>query len=148
MAQGSTLRRAGYLLGLAFTAWLATTACDGDADAAGSLVMFQQMGFGLAVVVLLDATIVRSVLVPASMRFLGAANWYMPSWLGWLPELRAEGSRAQPAQSDVAWHRDSRSPEAYQPRQKRQHRGTKGPYDRTQVSMRDRPQYHAAVPVK
>jgi RND superfamily putative drug exporter len=57
--------------------------------AAGELVMFQQMGFGLAVAVLLDATVVRSVLVPASMRLLGAANWYLPSWLRWLPEIRA-----------------------------------------------------------
>ena len=59
--------------------------------ASGDLVMFQQMGFGLAVAVLLDATIVRSVLVPASMRLLGRANWYLPSWLGWLPEFRADG---------------------------------------------------------
>ena len=59
--------------------------------ASGDLVMFQQMGFGLAVAVVLDATIVRSVLVPASMRMLGDANWYPPSWLGWLPEFRAEG---------------------------------------------------------
>lgn len=59
--------------------------------ASGDLVMFQQMGFGLAVAVILDATIVRSVLVPASMRLLGRANWYLPSWLNWLPEYRAEG---------------------------------------------------------
>ncbi len=64
--------------------------------ASGELVMFQQMGFGLAVAVLLDATIVRSVLVPASMRLLGGANWYLPSWLGWLPELNPErGERAR-----------------------------------------------------
>ena len=48
------------------------------------------MGIGLAVAVLLDATIVRSVLVPASMHMLGRANWYLPAWLGWLPEFRAE----------------------------------------------------------
>ena len=59
--------------------------------ASGDLVMFQQMGFGLAIAVLIDATIVRSVLVPASMRMLGNANWYLPAWLGWLPEFRAEG---------------------------------------------------------
>ena len=49
--------------------------------ASGDLVMFQQMGFGLAVAVVLDATIVRSVLVPASMRLLGDANWYLPAGL-------------------------------------------------------------------
>ena len=59
--------------------------------ASGDLVMFQQMGFGLAVAVLLDATIVRSVLVPASMKLLGNKNWYLPSWLRWLPQLGVEG---------------------------------------------------------
>jgi uncharacterized membrane protein YdfJ with MMPL/SSD domain len=56
--------------------------------AMGDLVMFQQMGFGLAVAVLLDATIVRSVLVPAAMELLGERNWYLPSFLNWLPDLR------------------------------------------------------------
>ena len=59
--------------------------------AMGDLVMFQQMGFGLAVAVALDATVVRSVLVPAGMAILGKWNWYLPSWLGWLPELGIEG---------------------------------------------------------
>jgi RND superfamily putative drug exporter len=53
--------------------------------------MFQQMGFGLAVAVMLDATIVRSVLVPATMALLGDRNWYLPRWLQWLPDLRVEG---------------------------------------------------------
>ena len=56
--------------------------------------MLQQMGFGLAVAVLLDATIVRSVLVPASMALLGDRNWYLPRWLHWLPDLRVEGAAA------------------------------------------------------
>ncbi|MGH2557788.1 MAG: MMPL family transporter [Thermomicrobiales bacterium] len=59
--------------------------------ASGSLVMFQQIGFGLAVAVFLDATIVRSILVPASMALLGDRNWYLPAWLNWLPDLRVEG---------------------------------------------------------
>jgi len=59
--------------------------------ATGQLVMFQQMGFGLAVAVLLDATIVRTVLVPATMALLGDRNWYLPRWLHWLPDLRVEG---------------------------------------------------------
>jgi putative drug exporter of the RND superfamily len=62
--------------------------------ASGTLVMFQQMGFGLAVAVLLDATIVRSILVPATMALLGDRNWYLPRWLGWLPDLRVEGTPA------------------------------------------------------
>ena len=60
--------------------------------AAGSLVPLQQMGFGLAVAVFLDATVVRVVLVPASMQLLGDRNWYLPSFLEWLPDIRVEGS--------------------------------------------------------
>jgi RND superfamily putative drug exporter len=59
--------------------------------AAGDLLMFQQMGFGVAVALLVDATIVRSVLVPASMKLLGERNWYLPSWLNWIPEVHVEG---------------------------------------------------------
>lgn len=60
----------------------------------GSMVMLQETGFGLAVAVLLDATIVRIVLVPAGMKLLGRANWYLPFWLKWLPDLRVEPARA------------------------------------------------------
>ena len=59
--------------------------------ALGQLVMFQQFGFGLAFAVILDATVVRMVLVPAAMELLGDRNWYLPSWLEWLPDLRVEG---------------------------------------------------------
>jgi uncharacterized membrane protein YdfJ with MMPL/SSD domain len=62
--------------------------------ARGDLVMFQQMGFGVAVALLLDATVVRSVLVPASMKLLGDWNWYLPGWLEWLPDFHVEGARA------------------------------------------------------
>ena len=58
--------------------------------ALGDMVMMQQVGFGLAVAVFLDATIVRSVLVPASMKLLGDRNWYLPSVLRWLPDVRVE----------------------------------------------------------
>jgi putative drug exporter of the RND superfamily len=64
--------------------------------AAGRLAALQQMGFGLAVAVLIDATLVRSVLVPAAMRLLGKWNWYLPRWLGWLPQLRIEGPAPAP----------------------------------------------------
>ncbi|MFA5809684.1 MAG: MMPL family transporter [Thermoleophilia bacterium] len=63
--------------------------------ASGQLVMFQQMGFGLAVAVLLDATLVRSILVPASMKLLGDWNWYLPKWLQWLPDFHVEGNREE-----------------------------------------------------
>lgn len=61
------------------------------AFAAGDLVMFQQMGFGMAAAILLDATLVRSFLVPASMRLLGERNWYLPPILNWLPNISVEG---------------------------------------------------------
>jgi RND superfamily putative drug exporter len=59
--------------------------------AAGRLTGLEQMGFGLAVAVFIDATIVRSILVPSTMRLLGDRNWYLPRWLEWLPELNVEG---------------------------------------------------------
>jgi putative drug exporter of the RND superfamily len=68
--------------------------------ATGDLVMFQQMGFGVAVALLIDATIIRSVLLPAAMTLLADLNWYLPHWLEWLPRIEVEDSRraaAQPA---------------------------------------------------
>ncbi|MEZ4520786.1 MAG: MMPL family transporter [Thermomicrobiales bacterium] len=59
--------------------------------AMGELSMFQQMGFGLATAVIIDASIVRVILVPAGMKLLGDWNWYFPDWLGWLPEINVEG---------------------------------------------------------
>ncbi len=61
--------------------------------ATGDLVMFQQMGFGVAVALLIDATLIRSVLVPAAMELLGDRNWWLPSWLGWLPHMEVEAER-------------------------------------------------------
>ena len=49
------------------------------------------MGFGIAVALALDATLVRLVLIPASMRLLGERNWYLPRWLQWLPQIQVEG---------------------------------------------------------
>jgi RND superfamily putative drug exporter len=67
--------------------------------ASGELVIFQQVGFGLAVAIILDATVIRMVLVPASMELLGDWNWYFPRWLGWLPEIHIEGAEVRaPAQ--------------------------------------------------
>jgi uncharacterized membrane protein YdfJ with MMPL/SSD domain len=64
--------------------------------ARGDLVMFQQMGFGVAVALLLDATVVRLVLVPAAMQLLGDRNWYLPTWLRWLPDVHVEGAERGP----------------------------------------------------
>jgi putative drug exporter of the RND superfamily len=58
--------------------------------ATGELVAFQQMGFGVAVALLIDATIVRLVVIPAAMRLFGERNWYLPAWLEWLPHVEIE----------------------------------------------------------
>jgi putative drug exporter of the RND superfamily len=64
--------------------------------AMGDTIALQQMGFGVAVALLIDATIVRSVLVPATMKLLGERNWYLPSWLTWLPDVHVEGAKPLP----------------------------------------------------
>ncbi len=64
------------------------------AFASGRIAGLQQMGFGLAVAVFLDATIVRSILVPSAMKLLGDRNWYLPRWLQWLPKVDVEGHAA------------------------------------------------------
>ena len=74
--------------------------------ASGDLVAFQQMGFGVAIALLIDATIVRLVVIPAVMQLLGERNWYLPAWLEWLPHVEIEdpatsaGSPTRPGTSD------------------------------------------------
>ncbi|WP_084102252.1 MMPL family transporter [Demequina sp. NBRC 110051] len=75
--------------------------------ALGDLAEFSQMGFGLAAAVILDATVVRSILVPALMTLLGQRNWSLPRWLEWLPQVRIE---AQPAAASAARADDEREP--------------------------------------
>ena len=61
-----------------------------------SMVDFKQMGVGLAAAILIDATVIRAVLLPATMKLLGERNWYLPSFLGWMPRLSHEPA-AEPA---------------------------------------------------
>jgi putative drug exporter of the RND superfamily len=63
--------------------------------ARGQLVMFQQMGFGVAAALLLDATLIRMAILPSALSLLGHRSWYLPRWLRWLPQLevRAPGAR-------------------------------------------------------
>jgi putative drug exporter of the RND superfamily len=101
-ATGST--REGIIHGVASTARLITGAAliivvVFAGFATGELVAFQQMGFGVAVALLLDATIVRSVVIPAAMGLLGERNWYLPSWLHWLPDVQVEGPTPEVAQT-------------------------------------------------
>ena len=63
------------------------------AFATSRVMFFQQIGVGLGVAILIDATIIRAVLLPASMKLLGDWNWYLPKWLEWLPRISAEGER-------------------------------------------------------
>ena len=58
--------------------------------ASGRMSSLEQMGFGLATAILIDATLIRTVMVPAGMKLLGKANWWLPSQLQWLPDLRVE----------------------------------------------------------
>ena len=61
-----------------------------------SLLFFKQFGVGLATAILIDATIVRAVLLPATMKLLGEWNWYLPSWLEWLPRLEGRTDESAP----------------------------------------------------
>jgi RND superfamily putative drug exporter len=58
--------------------------------AMSSELQMQQLGVGLAAAVLIDATIIRGILLPATMKLLGDWNWYLPKKLGWLPKLNVE----------------------------------------------------------
>ena len=70
------------------------------AFATSRILGLQQFGLGLAVAVLIDATVIRVILLPASMNLLGDANWYLPQWLDWLPKVAPEERMLKPAQSD------------------------------------------------
>ena len=67
--------------------------------AAGKLVMFEQMGFGVAIALLLDATIIRSVVLPSTLALLDKRSWYLPRWLEWLPHVEVERA---PSPGDAA----------------------------------------------
>jgi RND superfamily putative drug exporter len=73
------------------------------------LIMMKQLGVGLGVAVLIDATVIRGVLLPATMKLLGERNWYMPRWLDWVPRLTPEAS-APPQPPLIAAITSSREP--------------------------------------
>ena len=71
--------------------------------ASGRLVQFQQMGFGVAVALLLDATVIRSVVLPSVLGLLDARSWYLPRWLEWIPHMEVESvESAAPSPGDAA----------------------------------------------
>jgi uncharacterized membrane protein YdfJ with MMPL/SSD domain len=65
------------------------------------IIDMKEMGIGLAAAVLIDATIVRAVLLPATMTLLGDWNWYLPNWLGWLPKVEQHDGGTTPAAAGV-----------------------------------------------
>jgi uncharacterized membrane protein YdfJ with MMPL/SSD domain len=80
-----TVSAAAFVMVAVFSIFVTLSAAD-----------LKQFGFGLAAAILIDATIVRAVLLPATMTLLGRWNWYLPSWLGWLPRLSHERAAAPP----------------------------------------------------
>ena len=62
--------------------------------ARGQLVMFQQMGFSVAVALLIDATMIRSIVLPSMLALLGRRSWYLPHWLDWLPRVELDRTRS------------------------------------------------------
>jgi uncharacterized membrane protein YdfJ with MMPL/SSD domain len=65
-------------------------------------MIFKQFGVGLAVAVLIDATIIRAILLPASMKLLGEWNWYLPKWLEWLPHFEHGAEEPEPVSAPAA----------------------------------------------
>ena len=63
-------------------------------------LFLKEFGVGLAIAVLVDATIVRAVLLPATMKLLGDWNWYLPKWLEWLPQL-SHGDSHEPTATET-----------------------------------------------
>ena len=66
-----------------------------------SMLIFKQFGVGLAAAILIDATLVRGVLLPATMKLLGERNWYLPAWLEWLPRFEPEEPSTVPEATPV-----------------------------------------------
>ena len=69
--------------------------------ARGQLDMFQQMGFGVAVALLLDATLIRSIVLPCTLSLLGDHSWYLPRWLSWLPRIEVQSPHIAPRTDDA-----------------------------------------------
>jgi RND superfamily putative drug exporter len=102
------LRDSGLSTSAAVSQGIRTTASTVTAAAAVMVAVFaifaslptldiKQLGVGLSIAVLLDATLIRGVLLPATMKMLGEWNWYLPRWLRWLPRVSLEAGRATPA---------------------------------------------------
>jgi RND superfamily putative drug exporter len=69
--------------------------------ARGQLLQFQEMGFGVAAALILDATLIRLVILPSTLSLLGQRSWYLPRWLDWLPRLQVEPPQAPSSEDPV-----------------------------------------------
>jgi RND superfamily putative drug exporter len=75
-----------------------------------SQIDMKMMGVGLAAAILIDATIVRAVLLPATMKLLGERNWYLPRWLAWLPQVQLEAPAPAAAVATAPSEEEEREP--------------------------------------
>jgi RND superfamily putative drug exporter len=80
-----------------------------------SFLDFKELGLGLAAAVLIDATIIRGVLLPASMKLLGDSNWHLTNWLEWLPRAGAEPDLPLPPEAPVPDEPSAEEPSAGEP---------------------------------
>ncbi|MHB1391351.1 MAG: MMPL family transporter [Thermoleophilia bacterium] len=101
--------------GLSRTARVITAAAAIMVTVFGSFILgderiIKEFGFGLAVAVLIDASLVRLILVPATMELLGRANWYFPKWLEWLPEIHVDAVEVGAAVDEAARERSGVDP--------------------------------------
>ena len=67
------------------------------------MIQMKQLGVGLALAILIDATVIRGILLPATMKLLGDWNWYMPKWLGWIPSLTPDESAPARPSATSTW---------------------------------------------
>jgi uncharacterized membrane protein YdfJ with MMPL/SSD domain len=77
-----------------------------------SMIIFKQFGVGLAAAILIDATLIRAVLLPAAMKLLGDWNWYLPKWLEWLPHFEHDRSSDPPTPGPQSAPVPSAAPQA------------------------------------
>ena len=68
----------------------------------GEMTKFQQLGFGLAVAIAIDATVVMTAIVPSAIALLGSRSWCLPKWLEWLPPMSIEPASRPPIEDDLA----------------------------------------------
>jgi uncharacterized membrane protein YdfJ with MMPL/SSD domain len=77
------------------------------------MIEFKQMGVGLAAAILIDATVIRGVLLPATLALLGDRAWYLPRWLRWLPGGAAPGAELESRRSGAGAETEAQAARVY-----------------------------------